>query len=197
MTTSTAEADPGLLLSRGNWILLALLVGHTGGGRGVCHLSWSFEKAQLINYLSLACMVADLRQPCKSSRLISVLNYYKRQSSHRSRNYKTFCNRGGATYSMNWQMTRTTIWAPNTLRLPRQLANPPSPLLTTLFTLSGPSRPYPMGSWALTPLYGCHAPQTLDAWVISVNACSHGLQVPVLPENLISTCGLAPVHACF
>ncbi len=132
MTTSTAEADPGLLLSRGNWILLALLVGHTGGGRGVCHLSWSFEKAQLINYLSLACMVADLRQPCKSSRLISVLNYYKRQSSHRSRNYKTFCNRGGATYSMNWQMTRTTIWAPNTLRLPRQLANPPSPLLTTL-----------------------------------------------------------------
>ncbi|KAF8333360.1 PIN domain-like protein, partial [Amanita rubescens] len=34
MATAEADPGPGPLLSRGNWILLALLVGNTGGGHG-------------------------------------------------------------------------------------------------------------------------------------------------------------------
>lgn len=45
-TSAMAEAYTGLPRSRGDWILLALLVGNDGGGCGVCLPSKPFKSIQ-------------------------------------------------------------------------------------------------------------------------------------------------------
>lgn len=64
-SATEGQAHPGPLLSHGNWILLALLVGNAGGGHGVRHLLQSIEVALISNCLSPACMVAGFQWPCR------------------------------------------------------------------------------------------------------------------------------------